>query len=34
MEPMKTEEAKKHWKKKQELVKLFVEQYGYDLGIL
>jgi uncharacterized protein len=33
MEPMKTEEAKKHWKKKQELVKLFVEQYEYDLGI-
>jgi hypothetical protein len=30
---MRTEEAKKHWKKKQELIKLFIEQYKYDLGI-
>jgi uncharacterized protein len=33
MEPVRTEEAKKHWKKKQKLLKLFIEQYKYDLGI-
>jgi uncharacterized protein len=32
-DPMKTVEAKKYWRNKQELIKKFIEQYKYDLGI-